>query len=64
MAMRIRYSSNSVNLMSILREYPAKYTCSKVLDHKEPVPTVCDTGYAAAVSAPRKCIGPRIDDVS
>ena len=31
---------NSVNLMNILREYPAKYTCSKVLDHKEPVPTV------------------------
>ena len=31
---------NSVNLMNILREYPAKYTFSKVLDHKEPVPTV------------------------
>ena len=31
---------NSVNLMNILREYPAKYTFSKVLDYKEPVPTV------------------------
>ena len=31
---------NSVNLMNIVREYPAKYTCSKVLDQKEPVPTV------------------------
>ena len=31
---------NSVNLMNILREYPTKYTFSKVLDHKEPVPTV------------------------
>ena len=40
---------NSVNLMNILREYPAKYTFCKVFDHKEPVPTVySDTGYAAA----------------
>ena len=31
---------NSVGLMNILREYPAKYTFSKVLDQKEPVPTV------------------------
>ena len=29
---------NSVNLMNIIREYPTKYTCSKVIDHKEPVP--------------------------
>ena len=50
--------------MNIVREYPAKYTCSKVLDHKESVPTVeFDTGYAAAVAAPRKCIGPGIGDV-
>ena len=31
--------SNSVNLMNIVRKYPAKYICSKLLDHKEPVPT-------------------------
>ena len=31
---------NSVNLMNIVGEYPAKYTCSQVLDNKEPVPTV------------------------
>ena len=33
---------NSVNLMNIVREYPTKYTCtcSKVLDHKEPVPII------------------------
>ena len=35
---------NSENLMNIVRAYPAKYTCSKVLDHKEPV----HTGYVAA----------------
>ena len=29
---------NSVNLMNVIREYPTKYNCSKVLDHKEPVP--------------------------
>ena len=28
------------NLMNIVREYSAKYTISKVLDHKEPGPTV------------------------
>ena len=56
---------NSVNLMNIVGEYPAKYTCSQVLDNKEPVPTAqFDTGYAAAVAAPQKCIGPRIGDVS
>ena len=31
---------NSENLMNIVREYPARYTCNKVLDRKEPVPTV------------------------
>ena len=31
---------NGVNLMNIVREYPAKYTYSKVLDYEEPVPTV------------------------
>ena len=30
----------SVNLMNIVGEYHAKYNCSNVLDHKEPVPTV------------------------
>ena len=25
---------NSVNLMNIVEEYPAKYTCSQVLDNK------------------------------
>ena len=32
--------ADSLNLINIVREYPAKYICSKVLDHKEPVPTV------------------------
>ena len=31
---------NSVNLMNIVRKCPAKYTCRKVLDHKEIVHTV------------------------
>ena len=53
-----------MNLMNIVGEYPVKYTCSKVLDRKEPVPTVSfDTTYVAAVAAPRKWIGPRIGDV-
>ena len=33
-------TKNSVNLMNIMREYPAKKTYSKVLDHEKPVPTV------------------------
>ena len=33
-------TQKSVNLMNIVRGYHAKYTCSNVLDHKEPVPTV------------------------
>ena len=40
----------SVNLMNIIREYPTKYTYSKVLDHKEPVPTVYRT-YSATSRA-------------
>ena len=30
---------NLMNIANIVREYPTKCTCSKVLDHKEPCPT-------------------------
>ena len=58
---------NSVNLMNIVGEYPAKYTSpvvkflitkSQFLQYN-----LILALNAAAVAAPRECIGPRIGDV-
>ena len=42
------YFSKQCEFNEYRKGYPTKYTCSKVLDHKEPVPTVCNSAFTFA----------------